>query len=209
MPVEDADMAEPKLFAFHEDPYAHPLISWGGVFAGVVVAIALGALLNLLGLAIGATVANPFRLTDAGAAGLTLGGGLWIVFANAFALQVGAFVAARTVRFPDHHKGALIGLTVWGLAFLVALAGIGGGANAGSLLTGAQTGIEASQGSGEITETDLKAAADAARKVTAALAWWGAVSMALGAAGAVAGGYLGSQHPHWPRRERNVFNPSA
>ena len=54
----------------------------------------------------------------------------------------------------------------------------------------------------------MKASADAERKVTAALAWWGAASMALGAIGAVAGGYLGSQHPRWHRRERHVFNPS-
>lgn len=200
-------MAEPDAYAFHEDPYAHPLISWSAVIAGVVVAIALGAFLNLLGLAIGATAANPFRLTDAGAAGLTLGGGLWIVFANAFALQVGAFVAARSARFPDHHRGALIGLTVWGLAFIVAVIGIGGG-GAGTLLTSAQTTIEATQDDDQVTATDMKAAADAARKVTAALAWWGAASMALGAVGAVAGGYLGSQHPRW-RRERNVYNPSV
>lgn len=201
-------MAEPEVYAFHEDPYAHPLISWGAVFAGVVVAVALGAFLNILGLAIGATVANPFRLTDAGAAGLTLGGGLWIVFANAFALQVGAFVAARSARFPDHHKGALIGLTVWGLAFMVALAGIGSGSSAGALLTSAQATVEAAQGE-EMSESDLKAAAEVARKVAAALAWWGAASMALGAVGAVAGGYLGSQHPQWRRRERTVFNPSV
>lgn len=201
-------MAEPDAYAFHEDPYAHPLISWSAVIAGVVVAIALGAFLNLLGLAIGATAANPFRLTDAGAAGLTLGGGLWIVFANAFALQVGAFVAARSARFPDHHRGALIGLTVWGLAFIVAVIGIGGGGGAGTLLTSAQTTIEATQDDDRVTATDMKAAADAARKVTAALAWWGAASMALGAVGAVAGGYLGSQHPRW-RRERNVYNPSV
>lgn len=200
-------MAEPKVYAFHEDPYAHPLISWGGVFAGVVVAIALGALLNLVGLAIGATIANPFRMTDAGAAGLTLGGGLWVVFANAFALQVGAFVAARAAKYPDHHKGALIGLTVWGLAFLVALGGVGGGASAGSLLTSAQASIETARDDDRVTETDVKAAADAARKVTAALAWWGAASMALGAIGAIAGGYLGSQHPQWHRRERTIHTP--
>ncbi|WP_297511342.1 hypothetical protein [uncultured Caulobacter sp.] len=202
-------MAEPKVYAFHEDPYAHPLISWGGVFAGVVVAIALGALLNLVGLAIGATIANPFRLTDTGAAGLTLGGGLWVVFANAFALQLGAYVAARAAKFPDHHKGALIGLTVWGLAFLVALGGAGGGASAGSLLTGAQASIEATRDDARVTDADVKAAADAARKVTAALAWWGAASMALGAIGAVAGGYLGSQHPQWHRRERATYNPQV
>ena len=202
-------MAEPEVYAFHEDPYAHPLISWGAVFAGVVVAVAVGAFLNILGLAIGATVANPFRLTDAGAAGLTLGGGLWVVFANAFALQVGAFVAARSARFPDHHKGALIGLTVWGLAFVVALAGVGGGTSAGTLLTSAQATVEAAQGDQDVSESDLKAAADAARKVAAALAWWGAASMALGAVGAVAGGYLGSQHPRWRGRERTVFNPSV
>src|SRR6478752_3442447 len=110
---------------FHEDVYAHPLISWGAVFAGVVVALALGALLNLLGLAIGATAANPWTMDSGDAKALTLGGGLWVAFSNAVALQVGAFIAARAAKYPDHHRGLFQGLAVWGVAFVLAFAGLG------------------------------------------------------------------------------------
>ncbi len=39
--------------------YVHPLIPWPTVFAGTVAAIAIGFLLNVLGLAIGASAFNP------------------------------------------------------------------------------------------------------------------------------------------------------
>jgi hypothetical protein len=119
---------------FHEDAYAHPLISWGAVFAGVAVAIALGALLNMLGLAIGATAANPWTMDSGDAKVLTIGGGLWVAFSNAVALQVGAFIAARAAKYPDHHRGLFQGLAVWGVAFVLAFAGLG--SSVGGLLHG-------------------------------------------------------------------------
>jgi hypothetical protein len=39
--------------------YAHPLIQWSTIIAGAVAAIAIGFLLNVLGLAIGASAFNP------------------------------------------------------------------------------------------------------------------------------------------------------
>ena len=195
---------------FHEDVYAHPLISWGAVFAGVVVAVALGALLNMLGLAIGATAANPWTMDSGDAKAFTLGGGLWLAFSSAVALQVGAFIAARAAKYPDHHKGLFQGLAVWGVAFVLAFAGIG--SSVGGVLHGgdaaatayATAADDASGPDGKISDADAKAAAEQAADATASLAWWGVATMVLGAVGAIAGGRLGARHPVWHRRVRVV-----
>jgi hypothetical protein len=195
---------------FHEDVYAHPLISWGAVIAGVAVAIALGALLNLLGLAIGATAANPWTMDSGDAKALTIGGGLWVAFSNALALQVGAFIAARAAKYPDHHRGLFQGLAVWGVAFVLAFAGLG--SSVGGLLHGgdaaatayATAADEVSGPDDRVSEADAKAAAEQTGDVTASLAWWGVATMLLGAVGAVAGGRLGARHPVWHRRARVV-----
>ena len=196
---------------FHEDVYAHPLISWGAVFAGVVVAVALGALLNMLGLAIGATVANPWTMDSGDAKALTLGGGLWLAFSSAVALQVGAFIAARAAKYPDHHKGLFQGLAVWGVAFVLAFAGIG--SSVGGVLHGGDAAAtayvaaadDASGADGRVSDADAKAAAEQAANAAASLAWWGVATMVLGAVGAIAGGRLGARHPVWHRRVRVVL----
>ena len=195
---------------FHEDVYAHPLISWGAVIAGVVVAVALGVLLNMLGLAIGATAANPWTMDSGDAKALTLGGGLWLAFSSAVALQVGGFIAARAAKHPDHHKGMFQGLAVWGVAFVLAFAGLG--SSVGGVLQGgdaaatayATAADNASAPDGKVSATDAKAAAAEAADVTATLAWWGVATMVLGAVGAIAGGRLGARHPLWHRRPRVV-----
>jgi hypothetical protein len=195
---------------FHEDVYAHPLISWGAVIAGVAVAIALGALLNMLGLAIGATAANPWTMDSGDAKALTVGGGLWVAFSNAVALQVGAYIAARAAKYPDHHRGLFQGLAVWGVAFVLAFAGLG--SSVGGILHGGDAAVEAyaaaaDEASGpddRISDADAKAAAEQAGDVAASLAWWGVATMVLGAIGAVAGGRLGARHPVWFRRARVV-----
>ena len=170
---------------FHEDVYAHPLISWGAVIAGVVVAIALGFLLNMLGLAIGATAANPWTMDSGDAKAFSLGGGLWVAFSSAVALQVGGYIAARAAKYPDHHKGLFQGLAVWGVAFVLAFAGIG--SSVGGVLRG-----------GDVAATAYATSAD----VTASLAWWGVATMLLGAVGAIAGGRIGARRPVWHRRAR-------
>ncbi|KQZ02777.1 hypothetical protein ASD21_21935 [Caulobacter sp. Root1455] len=195
---------------FHEDVYAHPLISWGAVIAGVAVAIALGALLNMLGLAIGATAANPWTMDSGDAKALTIGGGLWVAFSNAVALQVGAYIAARAAKYPDHHRGLFQGLAVWGVAFVLAFAGLG--SSVGGILHGGDAAVEAyataadevSGPDDRISDADAKAAAEQAGDATASLAWWGVATMVLGAIGAVAGGRLGARHPVWFRRARVV-----
>lgn len=191
-------------------PYSHPLVDWGSVIAGTLVAIALGFVFLVLGVAIGATAINPWQGASEQAPAWTIGGGLWIIFSNLVALQVGAFVAVRASRWPDHHSGMLQGLIVWALAFTVAAAVLGFGVT--SVLSGAtisqasDAAVNAAQAAtGEATGATPQltpAETDAVQDAAALTAWWAFATLVLGAVGAIAGGKLGSDHPDWHERER-------
>ena len=192
-------------------PYSHPLIDWGSAIAGTLVAVAVGFTLLLLGVAIGATAINPWQGASEQAPGWTLAGGLWVIFSNLVALQVGAYVAVRAARWPDHHGGLLQGLVVWALAFTVA-AGVLGFGVAGVLTDGvsasdaASRAVDAAQiATGEASgsaPTLTPGEVDAVQDATALTAWWAVAAMVLGAVGALAGGRLGSNHPDWHARGR-------
>jgi hypothetical protein len=168
----------------------------------------------VLGAAIGATAMNPWQGTSEQAPAWTIGGGLWIIFSNLVALQVGAFVAVRSARWPDHHSGMMQGLLVWALAFTVAAGVLGFGVSgilAGSADAMTPDGIAsrvvdaAQAATGEATGSAAElspAEVDAVQDTAALTAWWAFATMVLGAVGAIAGGKLGSEHPDWHARER-------
>jgi hypothetical protein len=193
--------------------YAHPLISWSAVIAGALVAIACGVVFTLVGVAIGAAAFNPFTLARDGGA-LSIGGGLWIMFSQLVALQIGAFVAARAAHYPDHFGGTLLGGLVWALAIFVALTftALGAASGAPGLLqsqpefaaTLAETVEETTDSAtGETADTADLLAAEQSADALSTLAWWATGSLGLGLAGAVAGGWLGARHPNWERRPRH------
>ena len=200
---------EPVTVIAPPHPYSYPLIDWGAAIAGTLVAIAIGFTLLLLGVAIGATAMSPWMSASAQAPGWTLAGGLWVIFSNLVALQVGAYVAVRAARWPDHHTGALQGMVVWALAFTIGAAVLGFGVS--GILTG-DHGVSASRlvdaaqiATGEASnarETMTPDQVDAVQDATALAAWWAVGAMVLGAVGAIAGGRLGSAHPDWHARER-------
>ena len=191
--------------------YTHPLIDWGSAIAGTLVAIAIGFTLLLLGVAIGATAMNPWQGASEQAPAWSVAGGLWVIFSNLVALQVGAYVAVRAARWPDHHGGILQGMVVWALAFTVA-AGVLGFGVAGVLTDGISANAAASGAvdaariaTGEASgsaPTLMPAEVDAVQDATALTAWWAVGAMVLGAVGALAGGRLGSSHPDWHARGR-------
>lgn len=187
--------------------YAHPLLDWRSIFAGALVAIAFGFVLNVLGLAIGAAAFNPFDI-NAQDESISIGGGLYVIFAQFFAFQLGAYVATRGAMYPDHVGGALTGVTVWALAIFVAIvlaAWTAAGASSGDALP---SGVAATIG--ELSDaTDAQGAdpsalatAEDAADALSALAWWAAGAFGLGLAGAIAGGWLGAHHPNWEKRPR-------
>lgn len=206
--------------AYISDPIRHPLhtlISWPAVIAGAIVAVAVGAMLNLLGVALGASTVNPYDFRGADTAGFTAAAGMWMALANALALFVGGAVATRAAKYADHHRGALHGLAVWALSFLLAItlasaAGVGGaaallggdasdgrlGATAPNVVVAPSRVVE-----GELIApvavpvappvVDRQAAADTA----AMLALWGFLTMLIGAAAAIFGGLYGGRRHRW------------
>lgn len=194
----------------------HTLISWPAVIAGSIVAIAVGAMLNLLGVALGAASLNPYDLHGGDAEGFTAAAGMWMAVANAAALFVGGAVASRAAKYADHHRGALHGLSVWALAFLIAIliagASVTGGVTA--LLGGEAERVTPSETfMGDLITPDTipgdralivpppaRAEAEAAADTTATLALWAFLTMLLGAVAAILGGAYGAKGHRWMNR---------
>lgn len=193
--------------------YSHSLIDWPSVIAGAVVAIALGFVFNVLGLAIGASAFNPFEINRQAEA-ISIGGGIYAIFAQLVALQIGAYVGARAARYPDHFGGALTGLMVWSLAVFVAVllavftaaSAASGDAIPGGVAETVGELTDAAQGQG--AAAGELATADDTAAVVATLSWWTFAALALGFAGAIAGGWLGATHPKWEGRPRLDEGPA-
>ena len=203
--------------AYISDSNRHPLhtlISWPAVIAGAVVAVAVGAMLNLLGVALGASAFNPYDFDGGDASGFTAAAGMWMAFANAIALFIGGAVATRAAKYADHHKGALHGLAVWALAFLLAItiAGAGGAGGVAAIPGGdARDGDVGETVTGDrypssrVIEGELIEPAplpapvetEEAADTTAMLALWGFLTMLIGAIAAIFGGLYGSRNHRW------------
>lgn len=214
----------------HEPHPFHTLISWPAVIAGALVAIAIGAMLNLLGVALGAASLNPFDLSREEAAGFSAGAGAWVAIANTIALAIGGFVASRTAKFSDHHRGFMHGLAVWALAFMIALL-IAGSTAAGGL-TAVLNGVSQNETVADVTyeaplagdrlagdrlsdeapavpppaQREVEETADA----TTTIALWAFLTMLLGAIGAIAGARYGIRRHGWETKAKiNEGHPAA
>jgi len=132
-------------------PALPPRISWGAILAGGIVAVTVGAMLNVLGLAVGATTIDPATPGETPSASLLgMAAGFWLLVANLIGLAVGGWVAARLSGTADDTDGVLHGLSVWAISFLVSAVLLGnivaGTANTaisgvGSILGGTAQGI--------------------------------------------------------------------
>ena len=120
-------------------PALPPRISWGAVLAGGVVAIAVGTMLNILGVAIGASTVDATAGSTPGASSFGIGAGIWLLVANLIGLAVGGYVAARLSGTADSTDSVLHGLSVWAIGFLLS-AVLLGNVIAGTASTAAQGG---------------------------------------------------------------------
>lgn len=94
-------------------------VSWGAIFAGAVIAVALTALLGLLGLGIGLgslDIAEGDSVKGAPKATL-----IWWAVTSILATGIGGFVAARLAGIPRSITGALHGFAVWAVTSLLTL----------------------------------------------------------------------------------------
>jgi hypothetical protein len=91
-------------------------VSWGGVFAGVLVAMGVSMLLASLGVAIGVSA------VDAGSAEprtIGIGAAIWGGLQLLVALFVGGMVATRVGAIIDRTTGFFEGVLVWVVSFML------------------------------------------------------------------------------------------
>ncbi|MBD3346622.1 MAG: hypothetical protein GF401_16325 [Chitinivibrionales bacterium] len=88
-------------------------ISWGGIFAGLFVALGVQMLLGFLGAAIGLAVVNP-----ANPGKLTIAVVIWLIISGIISLFIGGWVAGRLSGEPSGLDRGINGLVVWGLVSL-------------------------------------------------------------------------------------------
>jgi len=92
--------------------------SWGAIFAGTVVGLAIFALLSLLGAGIGFSAIEVDANDPLGA--VPSATPIWMFLSQLVALGAGGFVAGRLAGVL-HSMGAILhGATVWGLSTLLA-----------------------------------------------------------------------------------------
>jgi hypothetical protein len=140
-------------------PALPPRISWGAIFAGGLVAVVVGAMLNVLGLAIGATALHPAQPgATPGAGALGVAGGIWLLVANLLGLAAGGWVAARLSGTADDTDGILHGLSVWAVSVLVS-AVLLGNVVAGAASTAAGGASALLGGAGQAAGQAVRAAA--------------------------------------------------
>ncbi len=127
-------------------------LSWGAIFAGVVLAVSIQLVLGILGTGIGLSLVDPVEGTTPGAAGFGIGAGIYWLITTVIALGAGGYAAARVAGVHDRFDGLVHGLVVWGVTLILtlylltsAVGGIIGGAfrTVGSVASAAGTGIGA------------------------------------------------------------------
>lgn len=93
-------------------------VSWGAIFAGVVITLVTQLALSILGLGIGLSTINPATEQNP-AQGFGTGAGIWFAVTTLISLFAGGWVAGRLAGIPRALDSLLHGLLTWGLATLL------------------------------------------------------------------------------------------
>jgi len=126
-------------------------VSWGAIMAGAVVAVTVGAMLNLLGIATASSLVEMVSRDTPSAGNMAIGSGVWLAVTTAIGILLGAIVAARLAHSWTATDAMLHGLAVWAVAMLLAIVLLGsavsGGIAAGTRAAGsAVSGIASAAG---------------------------------------------------------------
>jgi hypothetical protein len=94
-------------------------VSWGAVLAGVVVALVVQLLINMLGIGIGAATLDPATGDNPSPSSFSIGAGIWWTLSGVIASLAGGYAAGRLSGKPKEGTAAWHGLTAWALTTLV------------------------------------------------------------------------------------------
>ena len=128
-------------------------VSWGAIFAGAVLALAVYLILTLLGGAIGLTVSDNVRTGS-----LKTGAAIWAILATAIAMFVGGWVTTQCTVGENKTEAVVHGVIMWGvvLAMLLWLMATGIRAGFNAMVGMANVGSVAAR---DTTTEDWEAAA--------------------------------------------------
>lgn len=96
-------------------------VSWGAIFAGIVISLVTMLALNMLGLAIGAATINPASEINPVEPALGTATVIWFAATNLLALFAGGFVAGHLSGFYENVDGLMHGLVMWAVTSLIVL----------------------------------------------------------------------------------------
>ena len=96
-------------------------VSWGAIFAGVVVALVVQVLLTMLGVEIGIATLDPGTADNPAPSTFSMVAGIWYVLTGILAAFAGGYIAARMSGKTIPTSGALHGLTTWAFTTLLVL----------------------------------------------------------------------------------------
>jgi hypothetical protein len=119
-------------------------ISWGAVFAGVVVALVTHLILNMLGVGLGAATLDPLTTDNPSAERFSLAASIWWTLSGIIAAFAGGYTAGRLSGKPKEESGGWHGLTAWALTTLVIFYLLGSAV--GGLLGGAFSALSTAAG---------------------------------------------------------------
>ena len=136
-------------------------VSWGAIFAGVVVALVIQVLLTMLGVGIGVATLDPATSDNPGASTFSVMAGIWYVLSGLAAAFAGGYIAARMSGRTEPTTGALHGLTTWAFTTLLVLYLLT--STVGSIVGGVFSGVAGALGSvgATVAETAAPILADA------------------------------------------------
>jgi hypothetical protein len=167
------------------------LVRWGPIWAGLLTALGLFLLLSMLALAIGLNNVN----VGAGQADeAAASSGIVSAIIALVSFAIGGFIASRSAAVGGSGAGALNGFLVWALGLLLILAlaafGLGQLFGAAGDLFGQVRGTGLGTGGTDVNPTEVQQGVrDAA--IPALL------GLALPAAAATIGGFLGARRDRW------------
>ena len=96
-------------------------VSWGAIFAGVVVGLVVQVLLTMLGVGIGVATLDPGTGDNPAVSTFSIATGIWYVVSGFIAAFAGGYIAARMSGKTLATTGALHGLTTWAVMTLLVL----------------------------------------------------------------------------------------
>ncbi|RWI11875.1 PhnA-like protein [Mesorhizobium sp.] len=130
-------------------------VSWGAIFAGVVVALVVQVLLTMLGAGIGIATLDAGTGENTEASTFSIAAGIWYILSGIVAAFVGGYIAARMSGKTLPTTGAFHGLTTWALTTLLVLYFLT--STVGAIVGGAFSGIASAVGG--LSETVAQTAA--------------------------------------------------